>query len=125
MSEQQKSERHRIDVWLKQVCLFKHRTDATEACKGGKVKVNGLSTKPAAVVREGDVVEITLGEHFRRVVVQAIPEGNVSKEIARTMYLDQTPERPKIDRTAGVTRDRGLGRPTKRERRELDRFNRR
>jgi len=51
------SERHRIDVWLKLVCLVKHRNEATEACRGGHVKINGLRVKPAASVREGDVVE--------------------------------------------------------------------
>src|ERR1041385_9153262 len=80
-------ERHRIDHWLKLVCLFKHRGEAAEACRGGKVKINGLRVKPAAVVKEGDVVEFVLGTHFRRVVVAALPETQSSKEMARTMYI--------------------------------------
>ena len=116
-------ERHRIDVWLKLVCLFKHRADATDACKGGKVKINGARVKPAAPLKEGDVVEFyDGGDHYRRVIVQALPQSNVSKEQARTMFVDETPERPKVE--VVVERDRGTGRPTKKDRRELDRIRR-
>ena len=82
------SDRHRIDTWLKLVCLFKHRSDATEACKGGHVKINGQRVKPAAPVKAGDLVELFAGLSYRRVVVQAVPVSNVSKEVARTMYVD-------------------------------------
>jgi ribosome-associated heat shock protein Hsp15 len=116
-------ERHRIDVWLKLVCLIKHRSEAAEACRGGHVKINGQRVKPAAVVREGDVVEFLQGTHFRRVVVAALPEKQVSKETARTQYVDQTP-RQEIDVARVSRRERGSGRPTKRERRELDKFKR-
>jgi ribosome-associated heat shock protein Hsp15 len=118
------SERHRIDLWLKLVCLYKHRAEATEACKAGHVKLNGLRIKPSTPVKEGDVIEFYLGETFRKVVVQALPAGNVSKELARTMYLDETPvrERDKVDRTMGAIRERGAGRPTKRDRRDLEKL---
>jgi ribosome-associated heat shock protein Hsp15 len=114
-------ERQRIDNWLKHVCLFKHRTDATEACKGGHVKINGARVKPAAAVREGDVVEFLAGDVYRRVVVVTIPDTQAAKEVARAMYVDETPkqERP-VDPT--VFRDRGAGRPTKKDRREMDRL---
>ena len=117
-------ERHRIDIWLKLTCLFKHRTEATEACKGGHVKVNGARVKPAATLKEGDVVEFYVGTHFRRVVVQGLPDGNVSKEVARTMYVDETPKQEKSDAVLAAFRDRGLGRPTKKERRDIDRLKR-
>src|SRR5206468_7834254 len=84
-------ERHRLDLWLKHVCLFKHRSEATAALRGGLVKVNGQRVKPAAVIREGDTIEWYAGENLRRVVVQAIPAGQKAKEAARTMYLDQSP----------------------------------
>ena len=115
--------RHRIDHWLKRVCLFKHREEATEACRGGHVKINGQRVKPAANVREGDVVEFLRGETFHRVVVSALPETQTSKEVGRTMYVDETPvqERPAAPATF---RDRGTGRPTKTERREIDKFRR-
>lgn len=114
------SDRHRIDLWLKLVCLVKHRSDATEAVKGGHVKLNGLRTKPAASVKPGDVIELFAGEHYRKVVVSGLPEGNVSKEVARTMYVDETPERPKLEIPGGLFRDRGLGRPTKKDRRDWE-----
>lgn len=116
------SQRHRIDTWLKHVCLFKHRTDATEACRGGHVKVNGQRVKPAALVREQDVVELSIGETFRRVVVKSIPPAQQSKELARTMYIDETPAVEKV--VDVVSRERGRGRPTKRERRDADKFKR-
>ena len=117
-------ERHRIDVWLKLVCLFRHRADATEACKGGHVKLNGASVKPAAAVKEGDLIELFSGDAYRRVVVRALPERNVSKEVARTMYVDETPVREKIDVVTKIFRERGTGRPTKKERREMDKWRR-
>lgn len=114
------SQRHRIDTWLKHVCLFKHRVDATEACRGGHVKVNGQRVKPAAPVRENDVVEFYAGETFRRVVVKSVPATQQPKEQARTMYLDETPVIEKPD--FPMFRDRGSGRPTKRERRDMEEF---
>jgi ribosome-associated heat shock protein Hsp15 len=114
-------ERHRIDHWLKLVCLFKHRADAAEACRGGKVKINGQRVKPAAALKEGDVVEFLLGTHFRRVVVAALPETQPSKEVARTMYIDETPKQ-EVETRAAAFRDRGTGRPTKKERRDLEKL---
>ena len=116
------SQRHRIDNWLKYVCLFKHRADATEACRGGRVKVNGQRVKPAAPVREEDVVEFYSGETFRRVVVKGVPESQQAKDLARTMYVDETPVQPRLDTGGLMYRERGSGRPTKRERRDLDQF---
>jgi ribosome-associated heat shock protein Hsp15 len=116
------TERSRIDTWLKLVCLFKHRTDATEACKGGHVKINGQRVKPAAPVKPGDLIEFYVGSHFRRVVVQSVPASNVSKEVARTMYIDETPVQPKAE-TVNI-RERGAGRPTKRDRREIEKWRR-
>jgi len=117
-------DRHRIDHWLKHVCLFKHRTEATEACRGGHVKINGQRVKPAAAVREGDVIEFLLGDQFRRVVVVALPETQASKESARTMYIDETPVPEKVERSTVAFRDRGAGRPTKKERREIEKWRR-
>ena len=115
-------ERHRVDHWLKLVCLFKHRGDATEACRGGHVKVNGQRAKPASAIREGDVIEFLLGEVYHRVIVVALPETQASKEAARTMYVDETPPPVKVERSTVAFRDRGAGRPTKKERREVDRM---
>ncbi|MHB0968414.1 MAG: RNA-binding S4 domain-containing protein [Thermoanaerobaculia bacterium] len=113
----------RIDLWLKLVCLVKHRSDATEACRGGHVKINGNRAKPASTVRIDDVIEIT-EPHYRKVVVLGIPERSIAKPIARTMYRDETPPPPKDALPAyGIgERDRGAGRPTKRERREIEKW---
>jgi ribosome-associated heat shock protein Hsp15 len=117
-------ERHRLDMWLKLVCLFKQRGDAAEACKGGHVKINGQRAKPAAAVREGDVVEYLGGDdRYHKVVVVGLPEKPVSKAIARTMYEDQTP-RQEVDPTRVMLRERGAGRPTKRDRRDIERLKR-
>ena len=117
------SERHRIDAWLKLVCLFRHRSEATEACRGGHVKINGQRVKPAAPVHEGDAVEFLQGSVYRKVVVQTLPVTQAAKEVARTMYRDETPQQePDLMRTA--LRERGSGRPTKRERREIEKIRR-
>jgi ribosome-associated heat shock protein Hsp15 len=116
-------ERHRIDVWLKLVCLFKHRGDATEACRGGHVKLNGQRVKPAAPVKEGDVVELYLGERFRKVIVAGLPMATISKETARTMYIDESPV-PQKPEGMIETRDRGAGRPSKKERRDIEKWRR-
>jgi Ribosome-associated heat shock protein implicated in the recycling of the 50S subunit (S4 paralog) len=116
-------ERHRLDLWLKLACVFKHRTDATEACRGGHVKANGVRAKPAAAIQEGDVIEITDDDFYRKLVVLGLPEHSISKDTARTMYREETPERPKkAERPAVGERDRGMGRPTKKERRELEKY---
>ncbi len=117
-------ERHRIDHWLKLVCLFKHRGDAAEACRGGKVKINGQRVKPAAALKEGDVVEFLADTHFRRVVVVVLPEVQASKEAARTMYIDETPKQEVEKKEMVVFRDRGAGRPTKKERRDIEKLKR-
>lgn len=113
----------RIDLWLKLVCLAKHRSDATEACRGGHVKVNGNRAKPASTVRIDDVIEIT-EPLYRKVVVLGIPAHSIAKPVARTMYRDETPERPKDELPHfGIgERDRGAGRPTKRERRDMEKW---
>ena len=117
------SDRHRIDTWLKHVCLFKHRTGATETCKGGHVKINGQRAKASSIVKEGDVIEYYADDRDRKVIVVSVPEAQQAKDVARAMYVDESP--PPVERLGrGVTmvRDRGAGRPTKRERREIERF---
>jgi ribosome-associated heat shock protein Hsp15 len=116
-------ERHRIDAWLKHVCLVKQRSEAADACRGGHVKVNGQRVKPATPVREGDVIEFLRGKHYHRVVVAGLPENQLSKDVAKTMYVDETPKQ-EVDLTRGAVRERGAGRPTKRDRRELEKIRR-
>ena len=120
------TENGRLDLWLKLCCVFKHRTDAADACRGGLVKLNGSRAKPSAAVKPGDVIEIS-GDRQRKLIVEAIPRASVAKEIARTMYRDESPPPPpraEFDPFAGKTkaREKGAGRPTKKERREIERF---
>ncbi|MGA7617703.1 MAG: S4 domain-containing protein [Thermoanaerobaculia bacterium] len=116
------NERHRIDSWLKLCCVFKQRSDAAEACRGGHVKLNGNRVKPSTVVRIDDLIELT-EPRFRRLVVLGLPESSISKEVARTMYRDETPELPaRPSELGGEFRDRGAGRPTKKERRDISKI---
>lgn len=115
----------RLDLWLKWACLFKHRAQATEACRGGLVQLNGRRVKPSTDVSEGDVVELG-GEWPRRFVILSVPERQMSKEDARASYRDESPPRPERAKTEsdGLVRERGQGRPTKKERREIERLRR-
>jgi ribosome-associated heat shock protein Hsp15 len=82
----------RLDVWLDVACLFKTRSEAQKACKGGKVSVNGQSAKPHRSVQPGD--EISIGRPYgrtQRVVVKALASKHVSKEAAQELYEDKTP----------------------------------
>lgn len=118
----------RLDVWLDVACLFRTRSEAQKACKGGKVDVNGQVAKPHREVKPGDVIEITrtLGRR-QRVVVQGTSEQHIPKAEARTLYEDTTPppspeEAAMLDllRLAGPRRRPGPpASPDRRERRRL------
>ena len=113
----------RVDKWLWAVRLYKTRTDATDACKAGHVRINGTSAKPAALVKPGDTVRALnlSGEHV--VEVTGILEKRASAPTAATCYVDHTPPAdPKREQLANFSRERGAGRPTKRDRRQLDRL---
>lgn len=120
----------RLDVWLDVSCLFKTRSEAQRACKGGKVDLNGHSAKPHREVKVGDVIEITraLGRR-QRVVVRGLADHHIPKAEARALYEDTTPppsaeEQALLDlmRLAGPRRRPvPLGSPDKRERRRLRR----
>lgn len=118
----------RLDIWLDVACLFKTRSEAQRAIKGGKVDVNGQAAKPHRVIKPGDVVELTrpLGRR-QRVTVRATAEHHVPKAQARLLYEDTTPppspeEQAMLDllRVAGRGRPAGAaGTPDRRERRRL------
>lgn len=113
----------RIDKWLWAIRLFKTRSLASRACQAGHVKCNGQSAKPSRLVRVGDRVEALTPGGRRLVDVLVLSEARGPAPVARTLYADQTPaawrERP-TDPLAW--RDPGVGRPTKRDRRELARL---
>lgn len=123
--EDEKTERNRLDLWLKQVCLYKSRSEATEDCNGGKVRLNGHRTKAAADVKENDVIEISKGGNERKFVVLSVPPKQLDKEKAKEAYRDESPPPPaKDDLFAGAFSApkvaRGEGRPTKKDRRDMD-----
>lgn len=113
----------RLDVWIWSVRLFKSRSLASSACKGGHVAVNGNKAKPSTMVSVGDkVVSLTAGGE-RITVVRRLIQKRVGAAVAVTCYEDLTPAPPPKEEIVHVAvRDRGAGRPTKRERRQLDRF---
>jgi len=116
----------RVDRWLWGVRLYKTRSLATDACRGGHVRVNGGAAKPATTVRIGDRVEATAGERERVLEVVRVIDKRVSATVAAECLVDHSPPvPPKEDRIPPVfIRDVGTGRPTKRDRRDLDRFRR-
>ena len=118
----------RLDQWLDIACLFKTRSEAQKACKGGKIDVNGQSAKPHREVHPGDEITISrpLGRK-QRVVVVGLAEQHVPKSQARELYNDLTPppspEEVEMRRMARLARPfvrpAGSGAPDKRERRAL------
>lgn len=111
-----------MDRWLWAVRITKTRPDAAEACRGGHVKVNGRPAKPATSVVPGDEVRARVGQTERIVEVVRVIQKRVGAADAVTCFLDRTPK-PKVEETVGVAvRDRGAGRPTKRDRRMLERL---
>jgi len=116
----------RIDRWLWAVRIFKSRTVATEACRGGHVRLNGARAKPAANVKLGDRVSARTEAGERILEVAAVIDKRVGAPIAVSCYIDQTPVVPPGSLgPAALIRDPGSGRPTKRDRRRLDRVRRR
>ena len=111
----------RIDVWLWSVRQVRSRSAATSACKAGHVRINGETAKPAQHVSVGDEVRYRVDGFDRLLTVTQILTKRVGAPIARTAYIDSSPPRPSpLDAPAAVIRDRGAGRPTKKERRQLD-----
>lgn len=115
----------RVDKWVWAIRLFKTRADATEACRGGHVKVNGKTVKPAAAVTIGDRVQVRVHATDRDVEVAQVIDKRVGAAVAATCYVDHTPPSPEVDRVKVAERERGAGRPTKRDRRRLEDFRRR
>jgi ribosome-associated heat shock protein Hsp15 len=113
----------RVDSWIWSVRLARTRSAAAVACRAGHVRVNGVRVKPAHVIRAGDEVRLRGEARERVVVVQQVITKRVSAAVAVTCYIDNSPPPPPREEVAPVAvRDRGAGRPTKRERRSIDRL---
>jgi ribosome-associated heat shock protein Hsp15 len=120
--------RQRIDKWLFFARLRKSRSLAAKSVEAGDVSVNGVTIRqPAHAVRPGDVVVVSLDRHDMVVKVLEPGERRGPYEEARLLYHDMTPPPPPREERnlfEQATRERGAGRPTKRERRETDRLHR-
>ena len=115
----------RIDKYLWAIRAFKTRSDATEACKGGKVKIAGVNAKPSKEVRPGDVIQVRKGTIvFTYKVLKAL-EHRVGAKLVPEYAENLTPQ-AELDKlrapveTFFITRERGAGRPTKKDRREME-----
>jgi ribosome-associated heat shock protein Hsp15 len=115
----------RVDRWLWAVRIYKTRSAATEACRGGHVRVNDEAAKPATRVRPGDVVHTVVHGRPRVLEVVRVVEARVGAPVASACLVDHSPPPPPPpkERASPVfAREPGSGRPTKRERRQLDRL---
>ncbi|MFE9095068.1 RNA-binding S4 domain-containing protein [Streptomyces sp. NPDC007264] len=113
----------RIDSWIWAVRLVKTRSIGATACRGGHVRVNGERVKPAYSVRVGDEVRLRHEGRERVVVVKRLIRKRVGAPVAVQCYIDNSPPPPPREAVAPAgIRDRGLGRPTKRDRREMERL---
>ena len=108
----------RVDAWTWAIRLYPTRSAASSACKAGHVKVNGVGVKPSRLVRVGDTVVAYTPGGERIVVVTGLIEKRTSAAVAAQHYDDHTPPPPpKEERSTSGVRERGAGRPTKRDRR--------
>lgn len=117
----------RIDKYLWAIRLFKTRTKATKACNAGKVKIDGQSVKPAQTIQVGHVFTVRVNHEVKTIEVVELVEKRVGFSIAKTCYKDITPEEDKLNVNKSAfysseRRDRGTGRPTKKERRDIEEF---
>lgn len=113
----------RVDAWLWAVRVFKTRSAATAACRAGHVRMNGERVKAAQSLRVGDELRIRIDGADRILAVAGLAVKRVGAPIAATLMIDRTPAAPPATESAArVVRERGAGRPTKRERRDLDRL---
>ncbi|WP_375384595.1 RNA-binding S4 domain-containing protein [uncultured Microbacterium sp.] len=113
----------RVDAWLWAVRIYKTRSAATAACRAGHVRVNGERAKAAQPVKIGDELRVRIAGFDRMLVVRAPISKRVGAPVVATAMDDQTPPPPSKESMPFVpVRDRGAGRPTKRERRDIDKL---
>jgi ribosome-associated heat shock protein Hsp15 len=119
----------RIDKWLWATRVFKTRSQATDACRAGHLKIDGRSVKPSRPVRVGDVISASLGPLTRTVRVVALLDRRIGASLVPEHLEDLTPaseyarlREPGRAESGASSWPKGLGRPTKRQRRALERF---
>ncbi len=112
----------RIDRWLWAARIYKTRSDAQAACAGGRVKLNDGDVKPATQVKPGDRVRAQAPRGLTILEVVALAEKRLGPAPARELYIDHSPPPPPQGPLEIPVRDRGAGRPTKADRRALERL---
>ena len=117
----------RIDKWLWAARLFKTRTIAADAIKGGKVKINDNAVKPSHEVKEGEIIQVQIEQLHKVVQIKTLVKNRVSPKQVPEVYTDLTPaeEYERIEFMHAYKsewRDRGAGRPTKKERRMMEKL---
>lgn len=129
MSEENKSdETARIDLWLWAVRFYKTRSLAAEACRKGWVRVGGQRVKPGRGIRVGETLVLRHQNLEKTVVVRGVLKRRVGAKVVDQYCEDRTPpevyaraeEQRKLNACSGLVRERGAGRPTKRQRREME-----
>jgi len=126
-SEEKDCSSVRIDKWLWAARLFKTRAIATDAIKGGKVKMDDTPVKPSREVKEGDVIQVQIEQLHKVVQVKSVIKNRVPAKMVPEVYTDLTPpeEYERIEFMHAFKsewRDRGAGRPTKKERRMIEKM---
>jgi ribosome-associated heat shock protein Hsp15 len=121
------AEELRIDKWLWAVRIYKTRTLAGDSCRAGKVKIDGIAVKPSRSVKTGDVLVVSIGPLTRTLKVKTLIHNRASAKLVPDSLEDLTPveeyERIKFMHEMNAEkRDRGIGRPTKKDRRFIDRL---
>jgi ribosome-associated heat shock protein Hsp15 len=118
----------RLDKWLQVARVFKTRSQATRACTLGRVRVNGSVAKPHKSLALEDRIEVARGDWTQVFVVKELRDRPLPKAEAPRLFEDLSPPRPRLDpferllKAPPARRERGAGRPTKKERREIERF---
>jgi len=115
----------RIDKWLWAVRLYKTRSQAADACRGGRVSISNQTVKPSREIKIGNIIQIKILQITKTVKVIGIIENRVSAKIAVNLVEDLTPpeeyNKLKIAKDEFfVKREKGSGRPTKKDKREID-----
>ncbi len=123
MGDESGVESVRVDQWLWSVRITKTRGDAAGTCRAGHVKVNGKTAKPSTAVKVGDRIEALIHRRERVLEVVSLITKRVGASLAVEHYRDFSPAPATREESPPVfERDRGAGRPTKRDRRQLDRL---
>lgn len=117
----------RIDKWLWAVRLYKTRSLASEECKKGKVMINGMNVKPSREIKEGETIQLRRPPITRSYKVIALTENRMAAKMVPEFMVETTPaselEILEVQKNMSIyNRERGTGRPTKKDRRDLDDF---